>query len=76
MARAHHRLVNLTDAVHIAIYFWLRGTHMIRRALFILALAGIYIMVKRIVDPPADGVDHAAKSQWANEGGRHSPVTV
>jgi hypothetical protein len=49
---------------------------MIRRALFILALAGIYIMVKRIVDQPADGMDLAAESQWANEGGSPSPDTV
>ena len=50
---------------------------MIRRALLILALAGIYLIVKRAQDPAARrDEDQAADAQWANEGGGNSPASV
>ena len=50
---------------------------MIRRALFLLTVAGIYILVKRSVNAVADvTTESRADSQWANEGGANSPSTV
>jgi len=50
---------------------------MIRRVLLLLAMAGIYVAVTRrrqIKGRPAE--DHAAESQWANEGGTSGPATL
>ena len=50
---------------------------MIRRALLLLAMAGIYVAIKR--SRPTDvrpAKDHAAEAQWANEGGANAPATV
>jgi hypothetical protein len=50
---------------------------MIRKALLLLAMAGIYIAIKRGAGNPAPALaDHAADAQWANEGGAHAPATV
>jgi len=50
---------------------------MIRRALLLLALAGIYIAVKSNSDKKsAAGTDHVAEAQWANEGGANAPASV
>jgi hypothetical protein len=50
---------------------------MIRRALLLLAIAGIYVAIKRSIQ---HGVrlrkDHEAEAQWANEGGANAPSTV
>ncbi len=43
---------------------------MIRRALLLLAIAGVYVAMKRYsATPPQSSVDRAAVSTWANEGG-------
>ena len=50
---------------------------MIRRALLLLVMAGIYVAIRRSRQyggPP--GKDHAAEAQWANEGGANAPETV
>lgn len=50
---------------------------MIRRALLMLAIAGIYVAVKRNLQhaaPPAKDV--AADARWANEGGNNAPSSV
>ena len=50
---------------------------MIRRALLLLAMVGIYVAIKRSLQygaPP--GKDHPAEAQWANEGGANAPETV
>lgn len=47
---------------------------MIRRALLLLAIAGIYVAIKRNLQrstPPVK--DAAAEAQWANEGGANAP---
>lgn len=47
---------------------------MIRRALLLLALAGIYVGIKRKMQnaaPPAK--DEEAAARWANEGGAIAP---
>jgi hypothetical protein len=50
---------------------------MIRGALFILALAGIYLIAKSTRNQTGPRQeDHAADAQWANEGGGNSPATV
>ncbi len=50
---------------------------MIRRALLLLAMAGIYIAIKRSIQkPPPLATDHAADARWANEGGAHAPATL
>jgi len=47
---------------------------MIRRALLLLALAGIYIGMKRKHERAAQpGKDELAAAQWANEGGANAP---
>jgi hypothetical protein len=50
---------------------------MIRRALLLLTIAGIYIAWKRNgrnAKRPAH--DHAADASWANEGGANAPESV
>ena len=51
---------------------------MIRRALLLLTLAGIYLLLKRgsgtVAVSRAD--DHDADAQWANEGGANAPASV
>jgi hypothetical protein len=51
---------------------------MFRRALLLLAVAGIYLMIKRsnmrASAPRAN--DRAAEAQWANEGGANAPASV
>ena len=50
---------------------------MIRRALLLLAMAGIYLAIKRSnqrLSQPA--MDRAADAQWANEGGAHAPSSI
>jgi hypothetical protein len=50
---------------------------MIRRALLLLALAGIYVAVKRHSERKfVETIDHEADAQWANEGGAHAPASV
>ena len=51
---------------------------MIRRALVLLVVAGIYVAIRRglqtdVVRPASD---KAAESQWANEGGANAPASV
>jgi hypothetical protein len=56
---------------------------MIRRALLLFAVAGIYLWVKRTSPTvPVTGADRVADADadadadWANEGGRNSPGTA
>ena len=50
---------------------------MIRRALLLIALAGIYVWVKRNADQSVPKTsEHAADASWANEGGANAPSTV
>ncbi|MEA3151782.1 MAG: hypothetical protein QOD56_2721 [Gammaproteobacteria bacterium] len=50
---------------------------MIRRALLLLTLAGIYMALKRGAQKNALATtDHAADAQWANEGGANAPASV
>jgi hypothetical protein len=49
---------------------------MIRRALFLLALAGICVAITRRRQTARLANDHAAEAQWANEGGASAPATV
>jgi hypothetical protein len=50
---------------------------MIRRALLLLALAGIYVVIKRSLQTEGrPAKDHDAEAQWANEGGANAPATV
>ena len=50
---------------------------MIRRALLLLAMAAIYVAIKRSLQYGAQPEeDHAAEAQWANEGGANAPETV
>jgi hypothetical protein len=50
---------------------------MIRRALLLLAMAGIYVAIKRSLQrqvPPAK--ESSAEAQWTNEGGANAPAPV
>jgi hypothetical protein len=50
---------------------------MIRRALLLLAVVGIYMAIRRGLQnevPPAK--DTAAEAQWTNEGGANAPARV
>jgi hypothetical protein len=50
---------------------------MLRRALLSLAMAAIYVAIKRSnlrLSQPA--LDRAADAQWAKEGGAHAPSFV
>jgi uncharacterized protein (UPF0333 family) len=50
---------------------------MILRALLFLAMAGIYVAIKRSNQKlPQPTMDRAADAQWANEGGAHAPSSV
>jgi hypothetical protein len=50
---------------------------MIRRALLLLAMAGIYVAIKSSLQKNSQPAkDHAAEAQWANEGGANSPAIV
>jgi hypothetical protein len=50
---------------------------MIRRVLLLLAMAGIYVAIKRSLKPQAPGSqEHLAETQWANEGGASVPATL
>lgn len=50
---------------------------MIRRALLLLAIAGIYVLVKRNAKTPTPHPsDRAADARWANEGGANAPTSV
>jgi len=49
---------------------------MIRRALLLLAIAGIYVAIKRNIEKsPQPEADRAADARWANEGGAHAPAS-
>jgi hypothetical protein len=50
---------------------------MIRRALLLLAIAGICVAIKRNLRNAAQPAkDVAADAQWANEGGANAPSSV
>jgi hypothetical protein len=50
---------------------------MIRRALLLLAMAGIYVAIRLARQTEVLPVkDHAAEAQWANEGGANAPASV
>jgi hypothetical protein len=50
---------------------------MIRRALLLLTLAGIYIAYKRSRQSPSfSQEDRVSDAQWANEGGANAPASV
>jgi hypothetical protein len=50
---------------------------MIRRAVLLLAIAGICVVIKRSLRNAAQPVkDVAADAQWANEGGANAPSSV
>jgi hypothetical protein len=51
---------------------------MIRRALLLLTIAGIYVAVKRNATKklPRPAPEKLADAQWANEGGANAPATV
>lgn len=54
-----------------------QGELMIRRALLLLALAGIYVLVKRNAKGAASPAsDHDADARWATEGGANAPASV
>jgi hypothetical protein len=47
---------------------------MIRRALLLLAMAGIYVAIKRTLKNAGQpAADEAAAANWANEGGASAP---
>jgi hypothetical protein len=49
---------------------------MIRRALLLLTIAGIYIALKRNRQHKRSADDCAADAGWANEGGANAPASV
>jgi hypothetical protein len=49
---------------------------MIRRALLLLAMAGIYTMVKQALSRAPISHDRADDARWANEGGANAPASV
>jgi hypothetical protein len=50
---------------------------MIRKAFLLLAVASIYIVIKRSLQSRAQQQkDQAADAQWANEGGANSPSSL
>ena len=50
---------------------------MIRRALLLLAIAGIYMAIKPILQNSArPAKDAAADARWANEGGANAPSSL
>jgi hypothetical protein len=50
---------------------------MIRRALLLLAMAGIYVAIRRSLQNEVPSAkDNAAEAQWVNEGGANAPASV
>ncbi len=50
---------------------------MLRRALLVLTLAGLYIAVKQLKGKQTTvATDRAAEDEWANEGGATQPASV
>jgi hypothetical protein len=50
---------------------------MIRRALVLLVVAGIYLAIRRSQEAEIrPAVDDAAEAQWANEGGANASASV
>ena len=50
---------------------------MIRRALLLLAIAAVYVVVKRNAKTPSTRPsDRAADARWENEGGANAPTSV
>jgi hypothetical protein len=50
---------------------------MIRRALVLLVMAGIYVAIRRSLQTEVRlARDNAAEAQWANEGGANAPASV
>jgi hypothetical protein len=49
---------------------------MIRRTLLLLAMAGIYIAIKRSAQKLPLATDRADDARWVNEGGAPAPATV
>jgi len=56
---------------------------MIRRAIILLLMAGVYVAIKRHAESRGHAEsrtrpnhDHGADSQWANEGGANAPASV
>jgi hypothetical protein len=51
---------------------------MIKRALLLLAMAGVYVWIRRqqqAIVPTKDD-DHAAEAEWASEGGANPSASV
>ena len=50
---------------------------MFRRAFLLLAMAGIYVAIRRSLEAEVPrAIDQRAEAQWANEGGDHTPVSI
>jgi hypothetical protein len=50
---------------------------MIRRALVLLVMGGIYVAIRRSLQTEVRPArDNAAEAQWANEGGANAPASV
>ena len=51
---------------------------MFKRALLLLAMAGIYIWIRRQQDAgdSPKNTDHSAEAEWANEGGANPAPSV
>ncbi len=49
---------------------------MMRRALLLIAIAAIYIAVRRKPREIEPSAEHDAEAQWANEGGANAPASV
>ena len=50
-----------------------------KQALILLAMAGVYVWIRRRQRDnlvPVKGADHAAEAEWANEGGANPDVSV
>jgi hypothetical protein len=54
------------------------GVFMIKRTLLLLAIAGIYIWIRRNQQSaaPVKEAERAAESEWANEGGANPSPTA
>jgi hypothetical protein len=52
---------------------------MIKRALVLLTMVGVYLWIKRGLEQktaPPEHHDHVADAEWANEGGQNAPASV
>lgn len=51
---------------------------MFKRALLVLAIAGVYVWIRRQQDAVLSlkKIDHSAEAEWANEGGANPAPTV